>query len=253
MSGPIDSESPALPPISLLRGASLFLDFDGTLVDIAPRPDAIEVTRELRDLLALLHDRVGGRVAVLSGRPASDLEALLDPVPLAIGGHHGLETRAGGTVIRSAERPAMLDTIVAELRKLEESHSGVLVEEKPLGVALHYRQAPGAESACRAAMEDAAERSGLELQPGKMVIELKLRGANKGDALKALMERSPFAGSKPLFLGDDLTDEPGFEAATELGGAGIIIGERRPTAARYRLPSVGQALDWLRRGVEETA
>jgi trehalose 6-phosphate phosphatase len=250
MSGSIDSDKSVLPPVSLLRGASLFLDFDGTLVDIAPHPDAIEVTHELRELLGLLHDRLGGRVAVLSGRPASDLEQLLDPVPLAIGGHHGLETRAGGAVLRSAERPAVLDSIVEELRQLEESHPGVLVEDKPLGVALHYRRAPQAEQACRAAMDDAARRSGLELQPGKMVIELKLRGADKGKALRELMGRPPFAGTRPLFLGDDLTDEPGFEAAQALGGAGIVIGERQPTAARYRLPSVREVLGWLRRAAD---
>lgn len=238
------------PPTALLKGASLFLDFDGTLVDIAPRPDAVEVTKELRGLLGLLHDRLGGRVAVLSGRPASELELLLDPVPLAVGGHHGLETRAAGTVLRSAERPAVLDSLVEELRGLEASHPGVLVEEKPLGVALHYRQAPDAEEACREAMTGAAERSGLELQPGKMVFELKPRGANKGDALKALMRRPPFTGSRPLFLGDDLTDEPGFEAAQALGGDGVIIGERAPTSARYRLESVAEALAWLHRAAE---
>lgn len=250
MTGAIDSENPTLPPISLLRGAGLFLDFDGTLVDIAPRPDAVEVTKTLRALLGRLHERLEGRVAVLSGRPASDLEALLDPVQLAIAGHHGLETRVAGRVLRSAERPAILDALVEALRELEKDHPGVLVEDKPLGVALHYRQAPQAEQACRAAMDEAAGRSGLELQPGKMVIELKPRGADKGDALRALMHEQPFAGSRPLFLGDDLTDEPGFEMAQALGGAGVIIGERAPSAARYRLTSVGAALDWLRRGTD---
>ena len=239
-----------VPPVELLRGASLFLDFDGTLVDLAPRPDAIEVTRELRDLLGRLHDRLEGRVAVLSGRSAADLEQLMHPLPLTIGGHHGLETRARGVTLRSTERPAELDFIVEELRKLEKSHPGVLVEDKPLGVALHYRQAPGARAACREAMRAAAERAGLDLQPGKMVIELKPKGANKGDALKQLMQEPPFVDSLPVFLGDDLTDEPGFVAAQALGGAGVIIGDRTPTEALYRLPSVDAALEWLERGAD---
>ena len=232
------------PPIELLRGASLFLDFDGTLVDIAPRPDAVSVSSELRDLLSRLRERLQGRVAILTGRSADDVEQLLGPLSLAIGGHHGLETRSGG---RSTpiERPPLFDELLAEFRRLEQTHPGVIVENKPLGIAVHFRQAPEAEEACRAAVERAAERSGFEVQPGQMVLELKPRGANKGEALRRLMSQRPFAGSTPVFLGDDLTDEPAFAAAQELGGAGILIGDREPTAAKYRLDAVGSAIEWL--------
>ena len=243
------SNAPGRPPVELLRGASLFLDFDGTLVDIAPRPDAVSVSTELRDLLAKLHERLEGRVAILTGRSADNVETLLDPLRLAIGGHHGLETRNGGSTT-SIERPAVLDRALEELRQVERAWPGVIIEDKPLGIAVHYRNAPEAEDACRTAVERLAEGSDLEVQPGKMVFELKPRGGNKGEALRQLMQAHPFAGSVPVFLGDDLTDEPAFVAAQDLQGAGIIIGDRAQTDARYRLDSVEEVMEWLQQAWE---
>lgn len=244
-----DGHNLGSPPVSLLRGASLFLDFDGTLVDIAPTPDDVRVTSELRGLLSRLRERLGGRVAILTGRPADYVERVLDPVSLAIGGHHGLETRHG-SMSTAVERPPILDEIATELRELGRKHPGVLIEDKPLGVAVHFRQAPEAEDACRAAVEQLAERSGLHVQRGKMLFELRPGGADKGDALRRLMHQAPFAGTAPVFLGDDLTDEPAFIAARELGGAGILIGRRADTAANYQLESVERVADWLRKACE---
>ena len=238
------------PPIELLRDASLFLDFDGTLVDIAPRPDSVRVSAELADLLTRLEARLGGRLAILTGRSIADVEQLLGPLPFAVGGQHGLETRRGGRLGGDVGRPEVLDSVVSGLRQLEREFPGVLVEDKPLGVALHYRQAPHAEDACRSAAEAASRQSGLEIQPGKMVFELKPKGANKGDALAAMMADPPFAGTRPVFVGDDLTDEPAFAAAQGLGGAGIIVGDRAPTKAHYRVESVEEALAWLRQACE---
>ena len=246
MSGFPDPTELGPPPVTLLRGASLFLDFDGTLVEIAADPAAVEVTSELRRLLTLLQERLDGRVAVLTGRAADDVEAKLQPLRMVLGGSHGLETRINGASAARVERPQGLDQAVAQLRELQRLHPGVLVEEKPLGVALHYRQAPGAEAACREAATEAARVCGLDLQPGKMVFELKPPGGNKGAALRSIMQEPGFAGTVPLFLGDDLTDEAGFEAARQLGGAGVLVGEPRDTAALYRIASVGEALDWLR-------
>lgn len=239
-----DADSGRRPPIGLLRGASLFLDFDGTLVDIAPSPDAVRVSSELRELLGMLRERLDGRVAILTGRSADEIERLFDPLSLTIGGHHGLETRSGGRST-TIDRPAVLDEVIAQLRPLEQQHPGVLLEEKPLGIALHFRAAPEAEEACRAAVERVAQSSGLEIQPGKMVFELKPSGADKGKALRRLMSATPFAGTLPVFLGDDLTDEPAFAAAQDMGGAGILIGDRSPSEARYGLPSVEEAVRWL--------
>lgn len=238
------------PPIELLRDASLFLDFDGTLVDIAPRPDAVRVSLELTVLLARLRQRLDCRVAILTGRSAATIDQLISPVALAVGGHHGLETRSGSRPYSTMKRPDILDSVVSELRQLECQYPGVLVEDKPLGVALHYRQAPDAEEACRKAVQDVARRTGLEVQPGKMVFELKPQGANKGDALRAMMAEPPFSGSLPIVLGDDLTDEPAFVAAQDLGGAGIIVGDRSPTRAQFRIASVDEALAWLKQSCE---
>ena len=236
-------ETARRPPVEILRDASLFLDFDGTLVDIAETPDAVVVTAELRRLLETLQERLDGRVAIITGRAAAGVEQLFQPARILVGGSHGLEIPGEGQDRRY--RPDCLDSIVVELRELERKYPGVLVEEKPLGVALHYRQAPNAEQACRTATDLAAERSGMEVQAGKMVFELKPAGGDKGAALRSLMARPPFRGSRPIFLGDDLTDEAGFAAALEFGGAGVLIGERRATAAAYRLGSVAEALDWL--------
>jgi trehalose 6-phosphate phosphatase len=251
MTGSPDRLQLAPPPVTLLRGASLFLDFDGTLVEIAAEPDAVQVTSQLRQLLTLLQERLDGRVAILTGRAVDDVEARLQPVRMVLGGSHGLETRINGASAASVERPLGLDQVVAELRALQQRYPGVIVEEKPFGVALHYRQAPEAEDACHAAVAEVARRCGLELQPGKMVFELKPPGGNKGAALLSIMEEPAFAGTRPVFLGDDLTDEPGFAAALQLGGAGVLIGEQRETEATYRLASVRDALAWLGQAAAE--
>lgn len=233
------------PSRDLLRGASLFLDFDGTLVEIAPTPDEIVVSSELRRLLERLSDRLDGRIAILTGRHSAEVEKLIKSVRLTIGGHHGLETRSGGRTISAGNRPEALDAVIEELRGLARKHPGVLVEEKPLGVALHFRGAPSAEEACRTAIAEAARVSGLVIQPGKMVLELRPGGSDKGDALRRIASEPPFRGSRPLFLGDDLTDEPAFVAARALGGAGILVGDPRPTSANYRIGSVAETLTWL--------
>lgn len=250
MMSPSDRSRGPQPPIEILRDASLFLDFDGTLVDIAPRPDAVRVSSELANLLSRLQQRLNGRMAILTGRAIAEVEHLLGPVAIAVWGHHGLETRAGGRPSGNVKRPAILDSVVSDLRQLEDEYPGVLVEDKPLGVALHYRQAPHAEDACRSAAQAAAQRSGLEIQPGKMVFELKPRGANKGDALRTMMAEPPFAGTHPIFVGDDLTDEPAFQAAQEMGGAGVMVGDRAPTCAQFQVASVDEALGWLRQACE---
>jgi len=252
MTSNLDAAISRRPPIGLLDKASLFLDFDGTIVSIAPRPDAVRITMRLRQILERLIERLNGRVAILTGRSAADVEQMIHPLSLAIGGHHGLEMRIEG-ISTGIERPALLDELIEQLRTLEREYPGVLIEEKPLGIALHYRQAPGAGEACRVAVERAAEQSGFEVQPGKMVFEIKPRGADKGIALRQLMDQKRFRGTTPVAIGDDLTDEPAFVAAQELGGAGVIVGAREPSAARYRLRSVPQALQWLHQACEAIA
>ena len=233
----------APPPAELLDGASLFLDFDGTLVEIAERPDAVAVDARLNRLVRGLAARLDGRIAIVSGRGAAEIDALFGGAGFAIGGSHGAELRHGREVIGPG-RPAALDDALARMRAFAAGTPGVIVEAKPLGAGLHFRGAPHAEEVCRAFAGELADATGLTLQQGKMVFELRAPG-DKGAAIAALMALPPFAGSRPTFLGDDLTDEPGFAAAARLGGAGVLVGPARNTAARYRLPDVPAVLGWL--------
>jgi trehalose 6-phosphate phosphatase len=131
------------------------------------------------------------------------------------------------------------------MHELASQHPGLIVEDKPLGAALHYRQCPAAEAECVRLATELARHHALYLQPGKMMIEVRAAGGDKGTAIRTLMREPDMAGTRPVFMGDDHTDEPGFAAVAELGGAGILVGEPRETAARYRLEGVEAALAWL--------
>lgn len=241
------------PPLHLLSGASLFLDFDGTLIELAPTPTSIHVDGALTLLLERLRERLGGRLAVVTGRAVEDVRSYLHPLSLAVAGSHGLEHADHGCEPTEVGRPEALDAVIRRFRQLQLLHPGILVEEKPLGVALHYRRALHAEEVCRTAAADAAAATDMIVQAGKLVFELRPAGADKGRALHRFMEQPPFAGTRPIFLGDDLTDEHGFKAARELGGAGVLVGEQRPTAALYRLPDVSAVKRWLDHAAEALA
>ncbi len=235
----------ASPPLSLLDGAALFLDFDGTLVELAERPDAIRVPPALGGLLRRLGERLDGRLALVSGRSISDLEIYLECSGLAVSGSHGLELRLrDGSHVPLAVRHDLSEAR-ERVATLAGETPGLLVEDKPFGVALHYRQAPHAEQRVVGTLAELAERIGLTLQQGKMVAELRPPGADKGDAIRAFMLQPDFAGARPLFVGDDLTDEDAFQAAAELGGGGILVGPERETAARWRLDDVSAVSAWL--------
>jgi trehalose 6-phosphate phosphatase len=233
------------PPLSMLEGAALFLDFDGTLVELAESPDAINVPAAVAPLLARLNERLAGRIALVSGRSIEGLEKHLECTGLAVSGSHGLELRLrDGSRIPLAARHDLSDAR-ARLREVAAETPGLLLEDKPFGLALHFRQAPQEQERVEALMAELARSSGLALQEGKMVIEIRPRGADKGDAVRAFMAEPEFGGAIPIFVGDDLTDEHAFEAAAELGGAGVLVGPERETAARWRLPDVGAVIAWL--------
>jgi trehalose 6-phosphate phosphatase len=243
----------AAPPVDLLRGSSLFLDFDGTLVEIVERPDAVTVDAALTILMEKLALGLQGRLAIVSGRPRAEIDALFRARGFAVSGSHGLELRwADGRVV-APSTPVGLKEIVAEMRGLAASHPGTLVEEKPFGVALHYRGAPDAENDCRLLAERLAASSGLALQAGKMVFELRVPGADKGVALERFMREPPMRGTRPIFIGDDLTDEHAFAAAAAFGGDGILVGPARNTAARYHLADVEETRAWLTAAAEALA
>lgn len=233
------------PPTGLLRGASLFLDFDGTLVEIASRPDAVRVEARLHTLIQQLAMALGGRIAVVSGRPAGQVQALLGDIALTIVGSHGMEFRYAGGDRRDAARPATLDAVFVAMTDHAARWPGVLVEQKPLGTALHYREAAHAKDSCITLATRLADDHGLYLQPGKMMIEVRAAAGDKGSAIATLMTEPDWALTTPIFLGDDVTDEAGFRAVAALDGAGVLVGPDRETAARYRLKDVPAVLRWL--------
>lgn len=234
------------PPLSLLDGAALFLDFDGTLVELADAPDAIRVPGELPDLLHTLAARLQGRLAIVSGRSLADLDRHVACRGIAVSGSHGLELLLADGRHQAIRRDAELDEARERIRRFAAADAGLLVEEKPASIALHYRLAPAWADAALRLMDELADRAGLVVQHGKMVAELRPAGADKGDAVKTLMREPAFAGARPLFMGDDLTDEHAFAAAAEMGGAGILVGDARGTAALYRLGSVAAVAAWLK-------
>ena len=228
-------------------GCALFVDFDGTLADLAPRPDAVAVLPGLTDTLKALHERLDGALAVVSGRPIEQLDRLLVPLVLPCAGVHGAERRqANGEVMRvESTLETVLEDVAREADALAARHPGLLVERKPGALALHYRLAPAFEAACLALMELAVDRyRGLTLLHGKQVVEAKPRGASKGYAVEAFMAEAPFSGRKPLFAGDDVTDEAGFAAVQRLGGCGIKVGPGT-TQAQWRLPDPAALRQWL--------
>jgi len=241
---------PTAPPPALSADAALFLDFDGTLVELAEAPDRIQVPAALPDLLERVSERLGGRVAIVSGRSLADLERHLSCTGFAVSGSHGLELRMPDGRSLSAPAPDEMDSVRAAVARFAAERPGLLVEDKPSAIAVHFRRAPERGAEVAAFLSSLASRAGLGLQHGKMVTELRPHGADKGDALRTLMAEPPFAGARPLFVGDDLTDEDGFAAAASLGGAGVLVGAPRASAARWLLPDVAAVAHWLGNAVE---
>ncbi|HTG38529.1 trehalose-phosphatase [Sphingomonas sp.] len=238
------------PPTELLAGASLFLDFDGTLVELEDRPDLVRADTALIALTRQLGEALDGRLAIVTGRASGHILDLFGEVAFAIGGSHGVEFRWPDGRTATPELPATLPDVIAELHRFAEGRDGVIVETKPFGAGLHYRMAPHVEDDAHAVAAELARAHGLHLQPGKMMIELRAASGDKGAAIKRLMAEPPFAGTRPVFLGDDVTDEDGFRAVAALGGAGVLVGRERPTSAGYRLDDVQTVRQWLVRATE---
>jgi len=235
---------PAPKPLRLGE-AALFLDLDGTLAPIAARPQDVRPDPRRTSLLERLASRLEGRLAVVSGRTLADVDRILESCVTPVAAVHGLVVRrADGAVTAQPPHPA-LPRAAEVFRAFAARDSGLIVEEKGLSVALHFRLAAPHAEAARACARQLAAETGLALQDGDMVEELRTPGASKGDSVRAFMAEPPFRGAQPVFVGDDATDEDGFRAAQALHGAGVAVGVPRPTAARFRLAGVDAALAWL--------
>jgi trehalose 6-phosphate phosphatase len=240
--------SDARVPPSPDPASAFFLDADGTLLEIAATPDAARPDPGLIGTLAALQRVSGGALALLSGRRIADLDRIFAPLVLPAAGIHGLERRrADGHVETMAD--ASIATLRRPLAEFVAGERGVLLEDKGLSLALHYRGAPAREEAVRAFARSLLSKTGgtLRLLEGKMVVEFHASHADKGRAIEAFMAEAPFRGRRPVFAGDDVTDEDGFRAVAKLGGVGIRIGLAGPSAAAYRLPSVAALHVWLRK------
>ena len=233
---------------------SLFLDFDGVLVEIAETPDAVRVPSELPGQLERLNRTLAGALAIVSGRSLGEIDDLLGTVRVPIAGDHGNQRRRAdgeivwlnpGALVPAAELAARLIAAVGDDDRL-------LVEEKASAVALHYRLAPEREGEARAIMESAvAGNPAWSLIAGKMVIEARAKGVDKGKAILSYMQEAPFAGRTPVFFGDDVTDEDGFAAVQAIGGAGIKVGLGK-TGARFRLSGPAEVPPLLDRIADES-
>lgn len=228
----------------LTPDTALFLDFDGTLVTLASQPELVEVPPGLTSVLAALYARLNGALALVSGRALRDLDAFLAPLLLPMAGEHGAQLRnADGRLLSTP--PVDLRAALQAAESLVGRHPALILERKNLALSLHYRQAPELEQLCLQTMREAlASSAGIELMQGKCVIDLKPAGVSKGTAIAAFMSEATFAGRRPIFAGDDVTDEAGFEQVQQLGGIAIKVGPE-PTRAQFRCASVAQLGEWL--------
>ncbi len=242
-------DSQAVPPIPIGHFA-FFFDFDGTLVEIKPRPEDVYLPAPIRALLKRLAVVSEGALALISGRSMDELASMVSPLDLPLAGVHGAERRdingrEQRVTLPAEDISALHGALIQGLIPL----TGVTLETKGNAFALHYRQAPRHEMSIMALAKALVGRfSGLDLQPGKCVVEIRPQGINKGNAIAAFLREAPFAGRLPVFLGDDLTDEDGFNAVNTAGGLTIKVGAGE-TNARWRINNVNTVHAWLEQTV----
>jgi trehalose 6-phosphate phosphatase len=250
--GPLTiGESSEQPPI-LDAQSALFLDVDGTLLEIAAQPELVCVPRGLAALIASRAKERDGAVALISGRPLAELDQLLRPWHGAAAGLHGIERRrADGSPdqVLDPAGEAALDRIRPKLAAVAGDARGLMLEDKGGTIALHYRAVPEREAEIRAYAETllAETEPALRLIAGKMVVEFQPSSVNKGRAIAAFLAEPPFFSRRPVFVGDDTTDEDGFAEVRRRDGIAVRVGSPSATAANYCLPTVSAVLDWLAR------
>jgi trehalose 6-phosphate phosphatase len=241
----LEAPRPAPPRLDVDRHA-LFLDLDGTLVEIQERPHAVKAGPELPPLLRALSASMSGAVAIVTGRTVVEADRIIDGALEHIAGVHGYELQRGAQLFRDETELSAITAASDDLRELIQHHAlPALVEDKRASLALHYRHAPECGPPLIALAHDIAAKRGLRVLEGKMVVELVAGARTKGDALRAFMASAPFAGRDPIAVGDDTTDEAAFAASNDMAGASVLVGPVRPTLAQYGLMGPPDVLRWL--------
>ena len=220
-----------------LADSALLLDLDGTVLDIAPTPDSVVVPPTLPGDLRRLRDMLGGAVAVVTGRPVEQVEALLGDAVAVVAGEHGGALRwAPGAPVERPTLPEIPAEWWGDVEEVAAAHPGSLLERKARGFVFHFRavpeHGPGLQMAAERLVAPLAEQ--FQLLAAHMAWEVRPRGVDKGRAVAALMARAPFAGRRPVFIGADTTDLDGMAAARRLGGAGLFVPEAFGSAAAVR-------------------
>lgn len=236
-----------LAPATVNFGAdALFLDFDGTLAEIAPAPDLVHFFPETREIIGVLAKSFAGAIAIVTGRNISEIDGHMAPLKLPVAGLYGLVHRtAAGDIVDFPVVGKALARAAAELKIMVQQHPGLLLELKGQTIALHYRSRPDLGASCHEAVAKAVrDRPGLKMIEGKMVVEITPTGADKGRAVQDFLREAPFVGRRPIYAGDDVSDEDAFARVNALGGITIKIGPGA-TAARYRATRISELLTWL--------
>jgi trehalose 6-phosphate phosphatase len=235
-------------PAATLRDIAVLLDIDGTILDLAPTPGAVIVPASLRQSLTRLSRETGGALALVSGRSLHDIDRLFAPLRLPAVGGHGAEIRLSPHDGETELAQALNGDLRERLAELADT-PGVLVEDKGYSLAVHYRLAPEQEGRVKqavAAIKADWPKEPIEVLPGKSVLEIKPAGFHKGAAIRELMQHEPFAGRRPIFIGDDVTDESAFAVMPEFNGMGFSVG-RRASGTSYCFPAPSDVRGWLER------
>lgn len=252
--GPVPGGRPLTPGEALARIASssdrwaLLLDVDGTLLDIAPRPEMVDVPRDLTASLGELDRKLDGAFAIISGRPITEIDRLFHPLRPVAAGVHGTEWRVhhDGSIAALDNRPA--PQLQAEIQRFEQSYPGVVVERKGAGLAIHYRLRPEVGSIIRELAEMALRRYDhtYEVVAGRQVVELLPAGHSKLRAFRQLFQAAPFAGRRPIWIGDDRSDEACFPMVGSHGGLALAVRGEHFTAERATFSTPGEVRIWLK-------
>ena len=246
---PLTPAAPTLPALTLpaIARSALLLDLDGTLLDLAPTPEAVTVPPGLIDALLALRPLLGDALAIISGRPVDQIDALLPGVPFAVAGEHGgALRRAPGAALTRPDLPSIPDGWVNAASRIVASSPGARLEEKLRGFVVHYRAIPHAGLALRVALDGLVTDARFEIMAASMAWEVRPRGIDKGTAVSQLMQEPPFKGRLPLFIGDDVTDHDAIRTADAMGGVGLLVETAfgTPAAVRAWIAAAGSESRW---------